>query len=336
MTGRCFLSVIIVISLFFSRSWAEPVMVTTGLFADIAYYPQGSIPAEVVALEDATLAARITSWVKTIHAAVGQRVQAGDTLISLDCRKPQAALLQARADKDANAARIQLAEYRAKRAQSLRDKNHTSEEALVTRQSELDALRAEGRSLRARMTDRQIDVEQCLVAAPFDGVIERRMVDMGEAVSLGQELIRLVNPEKNEISATITAQSVAQINDVDQYVFVSGEQEFPLQLRTMIPVSDPVTRSREIRLTFSGRSASPGDSGRLIWSMKRRALTPDYLVKRGEKYGILLVENNIAVFMPVPQAQEGQPVFVDLADDARLIIKGRLMVEHDDALKIVN
>ena len=336
MTGRCFLSAIIVTLLFFPRSWAEPVMVTTGLFADIAYYPQGSIPAEVVALEDANLAARITSWVETIHAAVGQRVRAGDTLISLDCRKPQAALLQVRADKDANSARVELAEYRVKQAQSLRDKNHTSEEALITRQSELDALRAEDHSLRARILDRQIDVEQCLVTAPFDGVIERRMVDMGEAVSPGQALIRLVNPEKNEVSATITAQSAAQINDIEQYVFISGEQEFPLQLRTMIPISDPVTRSREIRLTFAGRPASPGDSGRLVWSMKQRALTPDYLVKRGEEYGILLVENDMAVFMPVPQAQEGQPVFIDLADDARLIIKGRLIVEHDDALKIVN
>ncbi len=335
MTGY-FSPAIIPILLFSAPLWAEPIRITTGLFVDIAYFPQGSIPAEVVALEDATLAARITSWVDAIHVSAGQRVKTGNTLIGLDCRKPEAELMQIRAGNDANMARTELAEYRLKRAQSLRDENHTSEEVLITRQSELDALQAEGRSLRARIQARQVDVDQCLVTAPFSGVIQQRMVDIGEAVNPGQELIRLVNPEKIEVSATITAQSVSQLDNVRQYLFISGEQKFPLQLRAMIPVTDPVTRSREIRLRFSDQSASPGDSGRLVWSMKQRALTPDYLIKRGEKYGIFLVEDNKAVFLPVPQAQEGQPVLVDLTDNARLIMKGRLTVKHDDAVKIVN
>ncbi len=329
-------SAIIAILLFSNSLWAEPVRVTAGLFADIAYSPQGSVPAEVIALEDATLAARITSWVDVIHVVVGQRINAGDTLISLDCRRPKAMLAQARAEHDANEASIALAEYQFKRTQSLRDDSHISEEALITRQSELEGRQAQGRSLRARIQARRIDVEQCLVTAPFGGVIRQRMVDIGEAVNPGQGLIRLINPEKIEVSATVTAQSLARLDGVREYRFTSGERQFPLKLRTIIPITDPITRSRELRLEFLGALSGPGDSGRLIWSVQRRALTPDYLVKRGREHGIFLVKDNKAVFLPVPQAQQGQPVFVDLADDARLIMKGRLTVKHDDVLKVVN
>lgn len=336
MVGRYFSSVIIATLLFSAPLSAEPVRVTTGRFADIAYSPQGSVAAEVIALEDATLAARITSWVDGIHVAVGQRVKAGDSLVSLDCRKPKAVLAQIRAQYDADMARTDLAEYRLKRAQSLRGRDHISEQDLIIRQSELDALQAQGRSLRAGIQAQRIDVDQCLVAAPFGGVIRQRMVDIGEAVNPGQELVRLVNPEKIEVSATINAQSVARLDDVKEYLFTSGERQFPLQLRAVIPITDPITRSREVRLRFTGESAAPGDSGRLIWSVRQRALTPDYLVKRDNQHGIFLVEDNKAVFLPVPQAQQGQPVFVDLADNTRLIMQGRLTVKHDDALKIVN
>lgn len=322
-----------------SLAQADAVSVTVKRYADIAYQPQGSAPASVISLRDSTLAARIPSWVKKVHIHAGQQVNAGDTLISLDCSQAQALLTQQQAAMKSNAARLALAQYQLKRARSLRKKNHVSEEVLLQRQADVDVFTAEGKSLQAGLTSRQIDVDHCEVKAPYRGVVKQRQVDEAESVSVGQVLMQLVDNHKLEVVANIPAHAIRQnrFKNVDQFSLRSAGQSYELKLRTIVPVTDPQSRQQEVRFSFVAKALpNPGDSGRLVWRTQQRALPSDFLIKRAGAYGVFIVVDGKAVFSRVAHAEEGRPVYITLPMDTQLIVNGRQVVNDGDAVNIVH
>lgn len=322
-----------------SLAQVAAVSVTAGQFGLITYFPEGSAPASVISLSDSTLSARINSWVDEVTVRVGDNVSKGQSLIMLNCGKAQSRLAQQQSAVKANDARLSLAHYQLKRARLLREKEHVSEEVLFRRQADVDALEAEAGSLTASIQSDQIDVDSCRVKATFNGVIQKRMVDVGESVTPGQPLLQLVDTEQLEVSVNIPVSSVQQLRQASTFELQHGAERYSLGLRSVVPVTSVVSRHREARLVFDsapGRTLpSPGDSGRLVWRLARHALPPDYLVKRGDQYGIFIIEQGKAVFKVLNDAQEGRPVLVNMPDDTLLIMDGRQVVNEGDILNIV-
>lgn len=317
---------------------ATEINVTVKRFDEVAYFPKSSVPASVISLRDSTLAARINSWVQSIPVEAGERVSKGDVLVTLDCSTANAMLAQQQAAVKVNAARLNLAQYQLKRAQSLRDKKHVSEEVLYQRQADVDMFSAEARSHQASVVARQVDVDHCQVKAPFLGVVQKRMVDEGESVSTGQALLQLVDNERLEVIANVPALAIrqAKLQGVKQFHLQIADKLYGLELRSIIPVTDPQSRHQEVRFRIKQQVLpNPGDSGRLLWEARQRALPSDYLVKRGNQYGVFVAREGKAVLVQVEHAQEGRPVYIVLEDQTQVIVDGRQIVNHGDALKIV-
>ena len=315
---------------------AKTSNVTVGRFADIAYYPQSSAPASVVSLRDSVLSARIHSWVTGVHVHTGNRIKKNQVLLDLDCRKPKAQLAQLAGLLKANQAKIDLADYQLQRARTLAEKSHISEELMVARQSNHLALQAEHHAIQAQHHAQQVDVENCQIKSPFDAIVQQRMVSEGESVSPGTPLLHLVDNNWLELTAQISASAIDQLDQVKQFSFHHTGQIYPVELRTLVNITDPTNRSREIRLRFLQHRPSQGDSGRLIWQLKTPALPADYLVRRQGRYGVLIAENGQVQFKPLPHAQEGQPVTIKLPPHTLIIVKGRQAVKEGDRINIID
>jgi len=301
---------------------AEPINVTVSRFAELAYFPESSAPASVVSLNDAVLSAQIQSSVMDIPVKVGDKVGKGDVLVALDCRNAKSAV-------KANSARADLANYQLQRAKKLRKKDHVSEEVLRQRQAEMA-------SALSVLEISRVDVERCNIVAPFNGVVQQRLIDVGEWVSPGTNLIRIVDLDDIEVTAEVSALNSAGLAQAGGYDFLLGEQRYPLIRRAISAVTDAGGRTRTIRLTFVADKAAPGESGRLIWREPKRYLPSDYLEKRSGVYGVMIVKDSEARFVATPLAQEGRPMLVELSDDAKIVVKGRQSVKDGDTVKIVN
>jgi RND family efflux transporter MFP subunit len=297
------------------------VNVSVTSYDEIAYFPKGSAPATVVSLNDATIAAQIESSVETIPVSVADIVSKGELLVSLDCRSKKA-------EYDSAKARYSLAQYQLQRARELKKNQHVSEEVLRIRQSEVEVA-------RAAITLNEIDVERCRVTAPFNAVVAERIASVGEWVGRGQPLLRLIDLDQIEVSVQIADSIIEELEQVQAYRLVVRNHIYPVKLRAVSENVDKRSRTREVRFHFTGPKAHPGQTGRLVWKSARKLLPADYLVKRGQKYGVFIYREGRARFVVAPDAQEGRPFYINLANNVLVIKEGRFTVQDNDVIKVI-
>jgi hypothetical protein len=109
-----------------------------------------------------------------------------------------------------------------------------------------------------------------------------------------------------------------------------------VQLRALLPLVDERTRTREARLVFvaDGAVADIGAAGRLIWRSRQPILAAQYLVRRDGQLGVFIVQEDQARFIALTQAQEGQPVAVDLPPTTMLVVEGRQRLQDGDLIQV--
>jgi len=314
----------------------EPIAVSAQPLSTLRFFPQFSAPAEVLSKQDAYLSAQISAQIKQIEVEVGDRVEAGDVLVALDCSMYQAQYNTQIAALGEIDVQLSLAQDQYTRAKRLNEAGNLGEEGLQLRVTELEGLQARRVVQEQQVKVAQISVDRCVVKAPFDGVVTERAAQLGALAGPGSPLMRLVQLAGAELSARVPP---SQNLDPDQTLsFEYLNRNFPAQLRVVLPIVDSRQRTQELRLTFPDQLPPPGAAGRLLWQANSAHLPAELLVRRqqGEVWqlGVMLAQDGVASFYPVANAIEGQPFAIDLPDDARVITEGRLLVRDGDAISV--
>ena len=180
-----------------------------------------------------------------------------------------------------------------------------------------------------------LNVEHCTVVSPFDAVITERLISVGAYATHGTALLGLIETEGQDVKVDLRNEQINSFLAAERLTFKSNGKSFPLTLRALLPAADTVTRTREARLEFPAEAALPGSAGRVTWRGVDRLLPPAYLVRRGGELGIFAAEDGSARFIPVPPAEEGRPVKVELPPELRLIADGRQRLADGDAINTV-
>lgn len=223
-----------------------------------------SVVGQFVAMQSSVVAARVDGPVLTVSVTVGDSVETGDLLAELDTDRLQAALDLATATLDEQRARVESA---------------TATEALFAQDvARIERLRGSAAFNQARLDDaiaersravgelaeavagvHRAEVARDLAAleldygeirAPFPGVISTREVDVGEYVRIGDPIVTLVNHHDLEIEAAVPAASVGGLSIGRRVqVRVTAGLSISAEVRAVVPVEDPLTRTRIVRLT---------------------------------------------------------------------------------------
>ena len=166
--------------------------------------------------------------------------------------------------------------------------------------------------------------------------VDRRcLAQVGGLASPGISLLNLVQLSDLEVSAALRGTEAQSLQQARSIRFEYAGSDYALVLRRLVPVVDERTRTQEARLRFLQEAAPAGAAGRLIWQGVSDELPADYLVRRGGRLGIFLVEGDLARFHALPDAREGQPARLQLADDRLLITDGRQRLQHGDPVAIL-
>lgn len=304
--------------------------VTTRRAGDLVVHPERSAPAAVESLNDVELSAEIAARVDAIRVRVGDVVARGDVLVVLDCRDYRSRLAAQQATLAQLEAQRRLAASQVQRAQKLRGSASTSQEDLDRRQAELDALVAQLEAQREAATQAELNVSRCEVRAPFPAVVAARLSDEGALAAAGAPLVRVVETDALELAARLRPEEAAEARDAGALWFESQGQRHPVEIRRVLSVLDPVTRTMELRLTFPGAGPPAGAAGRLGWRAATPHLPADLLVRRGDRLGVFVLNDGAARFQPVAGAREGQPAPLTLPADTRVILQGRERVQDGE------
>lgn len=326
----CFLSIA-----FITPSIAQtPVTVTSA--ENILFYPERSAPAEVVALNNSFIPAEISATVKTIHVNVGDKVDKGAILVSLDCEK-NALLHQLELAKLTQLEhQVAFAVRELKRGEALAETRNIGEAELDNRENVANTSQAQLSSQQAAVALAKLHVKRCQITAPFTGIVTKRLANEGEMIDIGKPVIALLEENNLAISSKISQADLTSFSAAARYLFVQNNQNYAVTLKHLLPFIEKNNRSQEARFHFNQQSAIAGSIGRLVW-ISPKAYLPAYLfVKRNGTSGYFIAENNKAKFIAVENAEEGRPLTFALNKQTQIIIEGRHGLVDGEEISITN
>lgn len=240
----------------------------------IRYEAAGSVRP----LHRAELATRLTGTVRAVRVRAGDRVGAGQVLVTLDSGSPEAGLEEARAG-------LELANRTLHRMERL-----FADSAVPAAQ--LDAARAAAAQAESRARSAQSDLGYAVLRAPFAGIVTERLADPGDLAVPGRPLLVIEDTGAREIVVGVPDDLLEGIK-VGSLVPVrigAGDRRMEGRVIAIVPVSDAGTRTAEVRISApaglpSGASAiaefPAGSSSEL--RVPARAL-----IRRGQLVGVLL------------------------------------------------
>ncbi|MGW8270949.1 MAG: efflux RND transporter periplasmic adaptor subunit [Burkholderiales bacterium] len=307
------------------RSAAQAVEVRP--LSAVALYPERHASAQVVALNEARVAAEISGRIETLAVEAGQTIERGALIARIDCRDYLLAQDQARAAVAAAESRLALANQQLGQARALQAKGFVSKEALSSRETEVSVRRADLLQARAQLNTAGHAVGKCEVRSPFPAIVRARLGQVGELAVPGSPLAALIDTRRIEIAAQVQLRDTASLSKASEIRFEGDGGTRLLRLARISPAIDRQARTVEARLQFIAEALPPGAQGRVLWRESRPHLPAELIVRRDGRLGVFVVNDGRAHFMPLADAQEGRPVGVSLPASTRVVVKGQLVLK---------
>lgn len=196
------------------------------------------VAATIKAKTRTTLEAKVSGRIDKLPVALGQTIKAGQLVASLDAAEIKARLEQAEAA-------LQQAERDWKRISALFD-------AQASTRSEADAAEARYRVAKAGVAEARAMISYVEVAAPFDGVVTKKWVDIGDLAVPGKPLVDMEDPSDLQLEADVP-EAIASRVERNARLAVRADSlsgELVGVVAEIAPAADPITRTLRVKLSL--------------------------------------------------------------------------------------
>lgn len=202
-----------------------------------------------------TVRAEVDGRVVAVESSKGEQLESGQIIARVDQRNRPARLQEARA-----LVKQRELEYAA--SERLLTQNHVSETQLAQARASLEAARAMRRLI-------EVELDNTLIRAPFDGFLQERTVEIGDYVSRGDAVARILDEDPilitGDVSQTDLHEVVAGMSA--QARLVTG-QNVQGRVTYVARESDPATR------TFHVEVEVPNSDGALVSGLTSEITIP--------------------------------------------------------------
>ncbi|GKS63613.1 RND transporter [Nitrospira sp.] len=195
------------------------------------------VTGQVAAIFQATLSSRIQGTIDKLLVREGTKVSKGQVLIRLDSRDFQADLARANADVENTKAHLDRM-----------DQLYTQD--AVSKQEMENATRAY-RVAEASRKAVEAQLSYTVVRAPFDGVITDKNVEAGELASPGQPLLKMEDPRRLRLEATVAEGDLKSVSNEDKIPVIIDALEGDVLTGTVsqiLPAGDPWTHTFMVKV----------------------------------------------------------------------------------------
>lgn len=222
----------------------------------------------VEAQDEVTVSSEIAERIVTVHREIGDRVAAGDLLVSLNTQAVAARIRKLEAQLARAETQLYWARRDLKRQRSLFDTQVVAERSLDEATRLVDTSEDDVTAARAELELARVDLDRCEIRSPIAGAVSRRHVAVGEYVTPGVRLYDVVATERVKFVFSLAEKDVIGVRpnqtlevEIDAY---SGS---PLRgtIRAISPAGSRETRTFRVEAEIVNgpeRSLMPGMSGR--------------------------------------------------------------------------
>ena len=194
--------------------------------------------------------AKVSGRIEKMLVTPGEHVGKGDLLAQLDAREIQAKLDQALAVR-------QQTESELKRYETLRAKQ-------VITPAEFEAVQSRYQVAVAAAAEAETMLSYAKIVAPFDGLVTRKLADVGDLATPGKPLIELEDPQVLQFEAAVPEAIVGKVGLGAKLPVRIMSKEHEAVVSEMAPSGDPSSRTFLAKLDLpSAAGLRAGQFGRV-------------------------------------------------------------------------
>lgn len=170
-----------------------------------------SASGQVQASQSATLSTRFMGNVEEISVNVGDKVQKGQVLISLDAANLNAKLSQAKAGIIQAEANLKNVQTNFDRFQKLFEQQSISKKELDDITTQLSVAKAQLEAAQQMKNEVDSQLKYAEIKAPFSGIVSAKFIKEGSMAHPGKPLLIIDNPKQFEVVASIAESDISAI-----------------------------------------------------------------------------------------------------------------------------
>jgi RND family efflux transporter MFP subunit len=295
---------------------------------------------------EAWLSARVgpqlaSGYVDTVLVRPGAQVKRGDVLATLDCRNAsaanQAVAMQARALEQ----RQKASAKEAARLKELLDGGYAAPNEVEQKQAAAAANEAQMQALLAQASGKSLEVNDCVLRAPFDGEVALRLADPGSFMRPGSAIVQIVDRSVVRLSGDVPESdfdAVAPKTPIKVRLLSTGK-ELTGEIARRAPAADPSTRTVHFEVDIPNKDRDIPvnttaeihvDVGQAVPATEVPLLAARI---RGKTATVFVVEGSVAKKQTaVVLGERGGSLFLkpDLKPGTQVVTQGRALLANND------
>lgn len=296
--------------------------------------PTAQVAGTVLAIQDIRLSAELGGRLTSV-ASPGTRFEKGDVLAQIDAAPLRLQRQQVAARIGGLEARLEFLDSEVQRLTRLATAQSAAQSLLEQNKADRANAQSNLAAEQAQLAILDDQIDRLSMQAPFAGTVVERFSQAGEWVSVGDAVLRLVNPKALEIIARPPLEHLPFVETGTPLQVTLGDQILSATVDAVIPVGDADTHLFELRAPVDGSPWAQGQTVRVgvPTAQFREVLTVprDALVLRGSGTAVFILEGEtakrVAVNPGVAQGNRIELVDTTLVDGDAVIVRGneRLM-----------
>lgn len=283
----------------------------------------------------------VSAYVDTVLVRPGAIVKRGDVLATLDCRNTNAASQAVAMTARAVDARRQALAHESARVQGLLDGGFVSQNEAEQKASASAAEDAQLLATKAKLLGSTLEMNDCILRAPFDGEVASRTIDPGAYVRPGTAMVSLVDRSTVRLSSDAPENDFAVITPgtkVTIRIFATGKELIGAITRRT-PSADPGTRTVhfEIDIPDPKREIPVNTTGEIRIDVGEPLAATEIPLAaatiRGTKALVFIVDGDVTHLRTCAvQGEGGGSVFLEssLAPGTLVVTEGRALLAEGD------
>jgi membrane fusion protein (multidrug efflux system) len=286
----------------------------------------------------------VSAYVQTVLVRPGDVADQGQVLATLDCRSTTAVsnsvAMRARAlDEQQRAIASESA-----RAQVLVEGGFVSKNEAEQKAAKSAAAQAQLQAMRAELSSKALEVNDCVLKAPFRGEIASRSIDPGTFVKPGTTLVSIIDRAIVRVTFDVPEvdfQAVAPGTDARLKLLSTG-REIVAKIARRSPSADPATRTVRVEIDVNDpeRALPVGTTAEVFIEVGAVQDTIELPLRaatlRGSKANLFILDGDAAKSVSARVLGEsGKSVFLErfISAGTLVVVEGRAQLQNGDVVR---
>ena len=253
--------------------------------------------------KNSNLASESSGVVQKIYVKEGQKVKRGTVLLKLKDSILQAKVLAKKASLASLVSEETKQTKDLQRAQALLAKKSIAQSNYDSSYYTLESLKANIQSKKAELLSMELELEDKIIKAPFNAVVVKRSIDIGEWVAVGQSVFTLVDPMSIEAEVNIPSKFIFTLKENQKLNATINEKPVEVQVKSIVPLADRSSRTFPLKLSFDSMNLIEGmriDVKVPTLKEQKVLLVPrDAVIKRFGNFVVFSVVDGKAILNPI-------------------------------------